>query len=152
MLWVNLIMDSFGAIALATEPPTEALLRRKPHQKDDYIISSIMMKHIIGQSIFQFIIMQVVVFAGENFLFDIIGQRQIKSGSEYLVISGRKGDFDVDDYDEYSVHYTYVFNIFVFLQIFNFINSRILDDSFNVFANITKSNYFIWMVTIIVVL
>lgn len=48
MLWVNLIMDSFGAIALATEPPTEALLKRKPHSKDDYIISSIMMKHIIG--------------------------------------------------------------------------------------------------------
>ena len=94
----------------------------------------------------------VVVFAGEEFLFDIIGQRQIRPGSEYLVISGRKGDFDVEDAGEYSVHYTYVFNIFVFLQIFNFINSRILDDSFNVFANITKSSYFIWMVTIIIVL
>jgi len=31
MLWINLIMDTFGALALATEPPTEDLLKRKPY-------------------------------------------------------------------------------------------------------------------------
>ena len=48
MLWINLIMDSFGAIALATEPPSEKLLLRKPHGRDDYIVSPLMVKHILG--------------------------------------------------------------------------------------------------------
>lgn len=52
MLWINLIMDTLGALALATEPPHESLLYRKPHGRGDYIISPIMMKHILGQSLF----------------------------------------------------------------------------------------------------
>ena len=48
MLWINLIMDTLGALALATEPPTEALLYRKPHGRKDYIVSPLMMKHILG--------------------------------------------------------------------------------------------------------
>lgn len=52
MLWINLIMDTFGALALATEPPNEALLKRKPHGRNDYIISPRMMKHILGQSMY----------------------------------------------------------------------------------------------------
>lgn len=47
MLWVNLIMDSLASLALATEPPTMALLDRKPHRRDDYIISKKMFKNII---------------------------------------------------------------------------------------------------------
>jgi magnesium-transporting ATPase (P-type) len=39
MLWVNLIMDSFAALALATEPPTDELLNRPPYKKDEYIIT-----------------------------------------------------------------------------------------------------------------
>ena len=52
MLWVNLIMDTFAALALATEPPHEKLLNRHPHSRDDYIISGCMGKHIFLQSIF----------------------------------------------------------------------------------------------------
>ena len=48
MLWINLIMDTLGALALATEPPTESLLLRKPHGRKDYIVSPLMMKHILG--------------------------------------------------------------------------------------------------------
>jgi len=51
MLWVNLIMDTFASLALATEPPTEDLLLRQPHNKYEYIVSKKMVKHIIGQSI-----------------------------------------------------------------------------------------------------
>ena len=47
MLWVNLIMDTFAALALATEPPHEKLLDRKPHKRDDYIVSTRMMKHVL---------------------------------------------------------------------------------------------------------
>ena len=49
MLWVNLIMDSLAALALATEPPNEKLLQRTPHRRDEYIISKKMMKHIMVQ-------------------------------------------------------------------------------------------------------
>ena len=44
-------MDTFASLALATEPPTEALLNRKPHNKYEYIATKKMCKHIIGQAI-----------------------------------------------------------------------------------------------------
>lgn len=51
MLWINLIMDTLAALALATEPPRETLLKMKPVKKNDYIITPLMIKHITGQSI-----------------------------------------------------------------------------------------------------
>ena len=47
LLWVNLIMDSLGALALATELPKADLLQRMPQNKDDYIVSRKMIKHIL---------------------------------------------------------------------------------------------------------
>jgi len=41
-------MDTFASLALATEPPTEELLKRKPVKKDDYILTRKMIKHIFG--------------------------------------------------------------------------------------------------------
>ena len=51
LLWVNLIMDSIGALALATEKPKQALLERMPQNKDDYIVSRKMIKHILSQAL-----------------------------------------------------------------------------------------------------
>jgi P-type Ca2+ transporter type 2B len=65
MLWINLIMDTLGSLALATEPPTEALLDRPPHSRDEYIISTTMFKHIVGQAIYQLIVLLILIFAGE---------------------------------------------------------------------------------------
>ena len=48
ILWLNLIMNSFAALALATEPPTGQQLKRKPYSRTEFIISPLMMKHIIG--------------------------------------------------------------------------------------------------------
>ena len=53
MLWINLIMDSLGSLALATEPPYEELLNRSPTKKNESIINGKMWKHIIIQSVFQ---------------------------------------------------------------------------------------------------
>jgi len=52
MLWVNMIMDTFAALALATEDPHEKLLDRKPHDKKSYIVSARMFKHIIVHTVF----------------------------------------------------------------------------------------------------
>ena len=65
LLWVNLIMDSLGALALATELPKQSLLERMPQNKDDYIVSRKMIKHILSQAIWQCIVLFVFLFAGE---------------------------------------------------------------------------------------
>ena len=67
LLWVNLIMDSLGSLALATEPPSEKLLERAPQSRDEYIISRKMMKHLTGMGISIYLIF-ILVFAGEYFL------------------------------------------------------------------------------------
>ena len=41
MLWVNMIMDTFAALALATEPPHERLLLRKPVDRESYIVTPV---------------------------------------------------------------------------------------------------------------
>lgn len=63
MLWINLIMDALASLALATESPTRDLLLRKPHKRDDYIVSKKMFKHIIGQSIYQLLVLTILTFA-----------------------------------------------------------------------------------------
>lgn len=68
MLWINLIMDTLASLALATEDPHEHLLLRKPHSRNDYIVSKSMMKHIIGQALFQITIMMILIFMGETFI------------------------------------------------------------------------------------
>lgn len=68
MLWINLIMDTLASLALATEPPMESMLKRPPHSRDEYIVTKKMFKHIIGQSIFQLIVLFILSFGGEKFL------------------------------------------------------------------------------------
>jgi len=68
LLWVNLIMDSLASLALATEEPKDDLLKRPPYRKKEYIISPKMVKHILGMSIYQAIVLFVFVFAGFQFV------------------------------------------------------------------------------------
>lgn len=68
MLWINLIMDTLASLALATEPPTEQLLNRHPHSRNEYIISKTMFKHIIGQAIYQLAVMLVLIFLADRFI------------------------------------------------------------------------------------
>lgn len=53
LLWVNLIMDSLAALALGTEVPDNSLLKRKPHGRFEPLISNLMWRQIIGNSIYQ---------------------------------------------------------------------------------------------------
>ncbi len=52
MLWVNLIMDTFAALALATEAPSNSLLAREPTSKTELIVNAVMWRNIIGQAIY----------------------------------------------------------------------------------------------------
>ena len=66
MLWVNLIMDTFASLALATEPPTESLLLRKPYGRDKPLISRTMMKNILGHAVYQLTIIFTLLFVGRS--------------------------------------------------------------------------------------
>jgi len=67
MLWVNLIMDTMGALALGTEPPTEELLNRKPYKRTSQLISRPMWRNILCQATFQVILLLALLFRGSEF-------------------------------------------------------------------------------------
>lgn len=48
MLWVNLIMDTFAALALATEQPKENIIKGKPVEKDESILTKVMWRNVFG--------------------------------------------------------------------------------------------------------
>ncbi|XP_056107079.1 plasma membrane calcium-transporting ATPase 1b isoform X1 [Rhinichthys klamathensis goyatoka] len=123
MLWVNLIMDTFASLALATEPPNEALLLRKPYGRNKPLISRTMMKNILGHAVYQLTIIFTLLFAGEQ-IFDID--------------SGRNAPLHAPP----SEHYTIVFNTFVMMQLFNEINARKIHGERNVFEGIFKNMIF----------
>ncbi|XP_059384888.1 plasma membrane calcium-transporting ATPase 2 isoform X6 [Carassius carassius] len=123
MLWVNLIMDTFASLALATEPPTESLLMRKPYGRNKPLISSTMTKNILGHGVYQLIIIFTLLFVGEQ-IFDID--------------SGRNAPL----HSPPSEHYTIIFNTFVMMQLFNEINARKIHGERNVFDGIFRNPIF----------
>ncbi|XP_037624639.1 plasma membrane calcium-transporting ATPase 1-like isoform X1 [Sebastes umbrosus] len=123
MLWVNLIMDTFASLALATEPPTEALLLREPYGRKKPLISRTMMKNILGHSIYQLTVIFTLLFFGEK-IFDID--------------SGRNAPLHAPP----SEHYTIVFNTFVLMQIFNELNARKIHGERNVFEGVFNNPIF----------
>jgi Ca2+ transporting ATPase len=70
MLWVNLIMDTFAALALSTEPPSEAVLDRMPVSTTEYIVNADMWRNIFGQSVYQITWLCVILFLGAD-IFDV---------------------------------------------------------------------------------
>ena len=70
MLWVNLIMDSLGSLALATEPPYDDLLHRYPTKKSESIINATMWKHILTQSIFELALLVFIYIYGPDFIIE----------------------------------------------------------------------------------
>ena len=68
LLWINLIMDSLAALALATDTPSHDLLNRHPHGREEYIINRTMVRNILAQSILQISVILVIVVFGHRFL------------------------------------------------------------------------------------
>ncbi|XP_073732123.1 plasma membrane calcium-transporting ATPase 4 isoform X4 [Misgurnus anguillicaudatus] len=123
MLWVNLIMDTLASLALATEPPTESLLLRRPYGRDKPLISRTMMKNILGHAVYQLTITFTLLFAGEKF---------------FNIDSGRNAPL----HSPPSEHYTIIFNVFVMMQLFNEINARKIHGERNVFEAIYRNPIF----------
>ncbi|XP_050228035.1 calcium-transporting ATPase 9, plasma membrane-type-like isoform X5 [Mercurialis annua] len=123
LLWVNLIMDTLGALALATEPPTDHLMHRSPVGRREPLITNIMWRNLLIQSTYQVCVLLVLNFGGKNIL--------------HLENEGREHATDVKN--------TLIFNAFVLCQIFNEFNAR-KPDEFNVFSGVTKNRLFIAIV------
>jgi len=64
MLWVNLIMDTFAALALATEPPNDKLLDVPPYHRDEKIVNAVMWRNIVGQALYQMAVLCFLLFGG----------------------------------------------------------------------------------------
>ena len=118
LLWVNLIMDTLAALALATDAPTKKILDRPPQPKSAPLITINMWKMIFGQAIYQLVVTFVLYFAGMS----ILGYENTKP---------KRLELD-----------TVVFNTFVWMQIFNELNNRRLDNKFNIFEGIHKNFWF----------
>ena len=99
MLWVNMIMDSLGSLALSTEKPTEQLLDRPPNGRADFIINRKMAKHIVGQSVFQLIILFVLLFSAHTWLLEYTPEFQDQA---YLL----KRCYSVYDSSDVPIYHT----------------------------------------------
>jgi len=126
LLWVNLIMDTFAALALATDPPTEKILDRPPQGKGP-LITTTMWKQITGQNIYKITVIFVLYFAGG----DILG-------------------YDLSNPDKQLELDTVIFNSFVWMQIFNIFNNRRLDNKLNIFEGVFRNFFFIGIVVMII--
>jgi len=116
MLWVNLIMDTMGALALGTEPPKQELLDRPPYKRNSSLISRPMWRNILIQSTYQLTLLVYLLNKGPQLY-------NCEDGSTH--------------------HFTIVFNAFVFCQIFNEFNAREIGDVFDPVGALGKSPMFL---------
>ncbi|KAH3666251.1 hypothetical protein OGAPHI_004440 [Ogataea philodendri] len=121
LLWVNLIMDTLAALALATDKPADDVLDQKPAGRHAPLISTSMWKMIMSQSAIQLIITFVIHFAGEQIFYP---------------------NGHVTDHDRTKLS-SLTFNTFVWLQFFNLFLTRKLDEGDGITKvrdRITRSN------------
>jgi len=157
MLWVNLIMDTFASLALATEPPTPDLLNRKPYPRNKALISKTMSKNILGHAVYQMVVVFTMLYAPsvipceewagsdkqENQCYDSEDKQFIPMDNSTFFTWGvipsnqwNKGAANP------SQHFTMIFNTFVIMQVFNEINARKIHGERNVFEGIFDNPLF----------
>eukprot|EP00253_Pinus_taeda_P025991 PITA_25991 len=129
LLWVNIIMDTLGALALATESPTDRLMYQPPVERSASLITKNMWRNVIAQALFQVTVLLIFTFKGNDIL-------KLKHDS-----TGRAD----------KVRNTVIFNAFVFCQIFNEFNSR-KPDRKNIFEGLFSSYLFIGIISITLVI
>ncbi|KAG8942038.1 hypothetical protein FRC04_003886 [Tulasnella sp. 424] len=126
LLWINIIMDTFAALALATDPASREVLDRKPDRKTAPLFNTAMRMQILGQSMYQTFIILLFHFGGDIiFGYDKSTHTEVQTEQWHAELN------------------TLVFNAFVFCQIFNSINARRIDSRKNVFVGIHRNLYFI---------
>ncbi|MBQ8673238.1 MAG: calcium-translocating P-type ATPase, PMCA-type [Bacteroides sp.] len=110
MLWVNLIMDTFAALALASTPPNANVMNEKPRKRTDFIISPAMQIVIFGTGLFFSALLMGMLFCFKR----------------------ESGVLDVEQL-------TIFFTTFVMLQFWNMFNARVFGTNDSAFKNLNKS-------------
>ncbi|MFA6026995.1 MAG: HAD-IC family P-type ATPase, partial [Ignavibacteriaceae bacterium] len=114
MIWVNLIMDTFAALALATQPPSKSVMKQKPRKPGDFIITKPMFKTIIISAFSFIVILLTTIFLME------------------------KSDGKITEY-ELSIFFT----LFVLLQFWNLFNVKTLGTNYSTFHNFFSNKNFL---------
>jgi Ca2+-transporting ATPase len=123
MLWVNLIMDTFAALALATEPPTRSVMNKKPRRVNDFLITPRMAKNIFGwAAVFLVILLGLLFWFGHT--------------AEGLT----------------PYRLSLFFTVFVMLQFWNLFNARCLGSTNSAFYRLHKNVMFIAIALLILAL
>lgn len=159
MLWVNLIMDTFAALALATEPPHQSLLDRLPVKHDDSLLTPDMFKTIIGQSIYQLFWLVFILFVIERFesgfFHDLYNFKETCTTVTTETIVDTKTvttSEEVCTFGPPKYKFSLFFQTFVMMQVFNEINCRKLKSSeLNVFNGFFNNSLFILILIFTVV-
>jgi len=140
LLWVNLIMDTLGALALATELPTPDMLLRKPYGRNDFLISGHMWRNILIQSAWQLFFCLGILYGSRTLNFyDCIPKGQYAATGDCIPLrpNGVGHDYDGNYRD------AMIYNAFVWAQLFNEINARKIRNELNPFDGILTNNMFI---------
>ncbi|CAF2149962.1 unnamed protein product [Brassica napus] len=129
LLWINLLNDTFGAWALASEPPMDNLMRRPPVRKGEPFITNLMWAKFVAQVSFQVSALLYLNFHGESIL---------KLENKSLDQANK-------------VKNTVIFNCFVFCQVFNEVECRTSYQG-NTFSGILKNHLFLGTILVNVIL
>lgn len=134
MLWVNLIMDTFAALALASLPPSESVMTEQPRSKNAHIITKPMLSSIMTVGLAFVVIMlgfvQYFKHVEINTLADFSLTDYIKNIVNFKIAN-------VHDYTQYE--HSLTFTIFVFLQFWNLFNAKAYHTGKSAFTNPTKT-------------
>ncbi len=134
MLWVNLIMDTFAALALASLPPMEDVMKEKPRSKDANILTKPMIYTIFIVGIaFLLVMFGFVQYFKHN---------EVQSLTEFSLGAYFRDFFNfkfVEDKNYTLYEHTLTFTIFVFLQFWNLFNAKAFHTGASAFINKSKS-------------
>jgi Ca2+-transporting ATPase len=142
MLWVNLIMDTFAALALASLPPNEKVMKNKPRKATDHIISNSMAKNIIGVGI----IFVVLLFG----LVQYFKHADITSLIDFSFKDFAYSFFDFSNGNGLTAYeLSLFFTIFVMLQFWNMFNAKAFMTGKSAFKSLSKCSGFMFIALVI---
>ncbi len=140
MLWVNLIMDTFAAMALASLPPSPEVMKSKPRHRDDFIITRPMWRGILGMGVFFTALLLGLVVVFRNASFGPIGSESL------LQFSWTDPAHEMTTY-EGAVFFT----LFVMLQFWNMFNAKAFLTGHSAFHDLKSDRGFL-LVSLLIVL
>lgn len=135
LLWINLVMDILAAIALATEAPIPGQLRNeRVNLKEDSLVSQHMWRSIYIQLFYQMIVMTVLLYFSPQWF-----------GIDYKLVKNFSATADASN--NQMQHYTFLFQTFMLMNLFNMVNCRTLptedDPQYNIVKHLNGNWWFV---------